>query len=525
MKENMTIPTRKTIMSAMIALFLFGTVQLKAQVCALTAGVVKVNPTCYGDCDGSVTVNPAHGSGQYAYLWSTGASTQSITSLCAGTYTATVTDLVTQCTIVKTAIIKKGRVTGKFTLVNATCGQCNGSITAQGQGGNGAPFTYLWSTGETTAAITGICAGVNYTITITDKLGCTFVCHKSVRNVGTPFTLTPGIENNTSCTNDCNGSITVTPSVGAVADYTYLWSNGATTNVIEDLCAGDYTVTVTNGSGCAQTATYNVGDDADCECDGDFTTYTQGGWANNGAPGQYMAAHFDNCFGSVVVGDACGYTITLTSVQAVQDFLPQGSTPAALTQNYIDPGSGNITVLAGQVLGVQFALGFDDCDPDLSGSNSDLGDQLYIKQGSVFYGWSIQAIYDTARKVLSGCPSLYTPEEVNEACTDINENYDEGNNNGLFICPDDFVTRMSSRDTKLVNAYPNPFESEFFLEINTDEALTVTVTDITGRTIDQYVNVMSSFNIKNNWKNGIYFITLENESRTYHNSIKILRTE
>src|SRR5690606_13083290 len=55
-----------------------------------------------------------------------------------------------------------------------------------------------------------------------------------------------------------NGSISVTAS-GGTEPYTYLWSNGATTQSITDLAAGSYTVTVTDANGCTAEGTYTVG--------------------------------------------------------------------------------------------------------------------------------------------------------------------------------------------------------------------------------------------------------------------------
>jgi hypothetical protein len=48
-----------------------------------------------------------------------------------------------------------------------------------------------------------------------------------------------------------------TSSVGVVNSTTYLWSNGATTQDV-NVPAGTYTVTVTNATGCTQTATYTI---------------------------------------------------------------------------------------------------------------------------------------------------------------------------------------------------------------------------------------------------------------------------
>ena len=413
--------------------------------CDLT--LTKVHPTCYGDCDGSVTANVTGGSGQYTYLWNTGATTMTINNLCAGTYTVTITDPVNQCSVTDSTTIQKGRVSGSVTVTNASCGLCDGAITVTPHGGNGWPYTFLWSNGDTTQTIQDLCPGT-YTITITDSEGCSWDCVKIV------------LEDTSGC----------------------------------DSC--------------------------------DFTTYTQGGWGNPGAPGQYMAANFDSCFGSVVIGDPCGFTITLTSVTAVQDFLPQGGTPAALTQNYTDPGSGNITVLAGQLLGVAFALGFDACDPNFGASPNYLGEQVYVVNTSPFYGWSIQAIYDTARMVISGCPSAYTPAEVNDALTDVNENYDGGANNGLFVCPDDFVPAPAGKNIiKKAEIFPNPFNKRLSIDTKAKDNLTVIVTDVSGRVMETFTNVNGMLEINRDWDDGIYIITLINPATGLKETIRAISTE
>jgi hypothetical protein len=662
----------------MLCMLSFGITQAQ-NPCPVTVSLAKVHPTCNGDCDGSITANASNGSGQYTYMWSNGATTMSISSLCAGTYTVTVTDSVNNCSTTMTDSIFKGAVGAHVTKVNPGC-SCTGSITVVGNGGNGGPYTYLWSTGETTNTRDSLCAGT-YTVTITDDEGCTYVCITNLVSSGS-FTMSADVEPDTNCVPGCSGSIMVTPDPGPVSNYMYMWSNGATTNSIMSLCAGTYTVTATDSSGCSVTQSYTVADSSNCgggtceltlskvhptcygDCDGsvtanvsggsgqytylwntgattmtisnqcagmytvtitdpvnqcsitdstmiqkarvsgtvmitnatcgdcngsmsvtphggngwpytflwstgdttqtitdlcpgtytititdsegctwecpkvvlddttncgndcnDFTTYTQGGWGNPGAPGQYMAANFDSCFGSVVVGDACGFTITLTSVSAVQDFLPQGGTPAALTQNYTDPGSGNITVLAGQVLGVAFALGFDACDSSFSGSPNYLGEQIYIDSTSVFYGWSIQAIYDTARMVLSGCPSNYTPSEVNDAATAINENYDGGANEGWFVCPDDFTPAPAGKNTVKAEVFPNPFNKRLTINTKANDNLTIIVTDISGRVMETFSNVNGLLDINSDWDDGIYIITLINPSTGYKETIRAISTE
>lgn len=404
--------------------------------CNLGATIAKVNPTCKGDCDGSMTANITGGSGNYSYIWSNGATSSSIQQLCAGTYTVTVTDLNSQCVVTVSQSIAKGPVGANAIRQNATCGQCNGSITITGNGGNGAPYTYLWSNGATTSTVDSLCPGV-YTTTITDKSGCTFICTNTLINVDT----------------------------------------GCTVN-----------------------------------CVNDFTTYTQGGWGNPGAPGQYMAANFASCSGgSVTIGDPCGYTITLNSVQAVRDFLPQGGTPAALTQNYVNLSS-HITVLAGQLLSVHFAIMFDACDSNLSASNSPLKDQVYVVQNSPFYGWNIQAIHDTAMKILAGCSSAYSPSQINGALTDINENYDGGQNHGKFECPASATVSSVSTVSaeKRMSVFPNPFNNSFTLDTKGESGLNVIVRDITGKVLASYENVSDKLKIESDFEAGIYFVVIDN---------------
>jgi hypothetical protein len=55
-----------------------------------------------------------------------------------------------------------------------------------------------------------------------------------------------------------DGSLTVNVS-GAYPPYTYSWSNGAATATISGLAAGNYTVTVTDSTGCPATASITLG--------------------------------------------------------------------------------------------------------------------------------------------------------------------------------------------------------------------------------------------------------------------------
>lgn len=468
--------------------------------CGLSVKCESVVPTCNSSCDGNIIANPAMGTGQYSFLWSTAQTSQSITNLCSGVYTVTVTDLNTLCSVTKTNSIIKGSVTADALLVNSTCDLCNGSITAIGQGGNGAPYTYLWSNGATSNMITGVCPNIKYTFTVTDKSGCTTLCSRKLINIG-------GIINdNNACTIDaCD------PSTG-MATYTSVITND------NNICTDD---------GCDSISGVYHAPNNIC-CNGRFVTYTQGGWHGTGKPGQYLVAHFDACRDTFVLGDPCGYTIKFSDAAAVQAFLPQGNTAASLTQNMINPGSVNINVLAGQVLANGLALMFDQCDPYFGNSYSSLGAQVYNVNNSPFKGWSIKAIYDTARKVLSGCPSNYSPVQMNVVCTAINENYDTGSNSHHFSCPsiNNFQLSDETYATGIaVATRPNPFQHKLMIDIVTEDPLNISITDIAGRKFQEYKNVLQSVEMNTDWNIGLYFIRISNESGSYLKVLKVICSE
>lgn len=139
-----------------------------------------------------------------------------------------------------------------FTIVNPTCSQTTGSATINPAGGD-SPYEYLWSTGSTTNSISGVAAGA-YAVSVADAIGCSITATANIVSTNTTITATtstvPAL-----CTT--NGSATVTPTNGT-PNYTYTWSNGNTTANPTNIAAGNYSVTVTDASGCTGTASVSI---------------------------------------------------------------------------------------------------------------------------------------------------------------------------------------------------------------------------------------------------------------------------
>ncbi|MBL0054312.1 MAG: T9SS type A sorting domain-containing protein [Bacteroidetes bacterium] len=201
---------------------------------------------------GTATATAAGGSIPYTYLWNNGATTSTITGLSAGSYTVTVTD-AKGCTKNGTYIVIQGSsTTVTITPTNITCfGGSNGNAVAMPVGGG--PFTYLWSNGKTTKKIWGLTVGA-YTVTVTNSFGCTTTASVTIISPSKAITcITTTMNDQGGCTGTATTSIT-----GGTAPYTLLWSNGATTSSVGNLCAGFYTVSITDANGCSCTALVKI---------------------------------------------------------------------------------------------------------------------------------------------------------------------------------------------------------------------------------------------------------------------------
>ena len=212
------------------------------------------NVSCNGASDGSATANASGGVAGFSYSWSTGANSQTITGLPAGTYTVTATD-INNCDIIESVTITEPNAISISTAqVDITCnGFSDGIANASATGGAG-NLSYSWSTGATGQVITNLSAGT-YTVTVTDANNCnntsTFIFTDPA-----PLNLTATFAN-ISCAGFDNGTATATGSGGA-GNLSYLWSNNMSTATITNLIPGSYTVTVTDANGCTNEETVGI---------------------------------------------------------------------------------------------------------------------------------------------------------------------------------------------------------------------------------------------------------------------------
>ncbi len=201
--------------------------------------------SCYGEAEGSAVLDPSGGIGPYTYQWSNGATTQNVNGLTAGTYSYTITDSQGCTGEGSFAVQEPAPVWTTFTQEYACGDEDNGSAEVFANGGT-PPYTYQWSNGATTAAITILAPGM-YFYTVTDSEGCEsregLVCiFRSIIEAS-------ATANAPDCSSADDGSASIIVTDG-IAPITYQWSNGATTPTVSGLAPGTYGYTVTGAFGC-----------------------------------------------------------------------------------------------------------------------------------------------------------------------------------------------------------------------------------------------------------------------------------
>ncbi|MBI2279895.1 MAG: SprB repeat-containing protein, partial [Bacteroidetes bacterium] len=224
---------------------------------SLSATQSQTEVSCFGGNNGTAGVVVAGGSPPYSYSWSpSGDTTNSVVGLQAGIHTVTISD-TGSCTLPKTfTITQPTDLVASPTFTSSTCGLSNGSMNANTSGGTPG-YTYLWSTGDTTANIANVSAGT-YSIVVTDNNNCTDSTTVIVTNATPPLVASINASTNVSCFGGNDGTATVTVT-GGTANFNYTWAPIGGNGVIgTNLIADDYLVTVTDVNGCTDTSTVTI---------------------------------------------------------------------------------------------------------------------------------------------------------------------------------------------------------------------------------------------------------------------------
>jgi hypothetical protein len=236
----------------------FATTTVIQNTVAPVLSETHTNISCNGLSDGAINLSVSGGKAPFTYLWSTGATTQDISGLVAGSYTVTVTG-ANGCKASKTITITQPALVVLSTQkVNILCnGENNGSITASATGGL-APYMFSINAGvfASTNVFSNLAAG-SYTIHVKDANGCEKTTVVTITQPTLVVLSTQKI--NILCNGENNGSITAS-ATGGTAPYMFSINAGAfaSTNVFSNLAAGSYTIHVKDANGCEKTTVVTI---------------------------------------------------------------------------------------------------------------------------------------------------------------------------------------------------------------------------------------------------------------------------
>lgn len=246
------------------------TLQVTQPIVALTSSLSSVNNVlCYGSGTGAATVTATGGTGLLTYSWMPSGGTSAISnSLTASDYTVNIFDANSCVTTQTFTITQPTQSLSLLSLINNTIA-CNGGTTnviANISGGT-SPYNYTWTANSSNSNSANYTAG-NYSVMISDANNCTLTA--------LPFTVTEptliSIQITTLTNISCNTPTAMTSYIGngGTPSYTYGFNSQfgttpnftTTNNMVQNLSADNYTLSIVDLNGCSTYTTFSIIDNS-----------------------------------------------------------------------------------------------------------------------------------------------------------------------------------------------------------------------------------------------------------------------
>ncbi|MES2619822.1 MAG: T9SS type A sorting domain-containing protein [Bacteroidota bacterium] len=245
--------------------YLWNTLDITQSITVDTSGVYSVTVTSANGCIGNDAINvniapfPVANLGNDTslcggsiilstsnlgnnFVWSTGSTASFITVTTSGDYSVTVTTPVGCSSLDSVTIAINSLPT---VALGGDTAQCGGSVILDAQNSGS---TFEWSGGETSQIISVTSTG-NYVVTITDVNSCT-----AQDAVNVTINSNPLVDLGSDST-QCGGSISLN---AGNAGSSFMWGGGETSQTIQALATGNYSVTVTDVNSCTGEDAINV---------------------------------------------------------------------------------------------------------------------------------------------------------------------------------------------------------------------------------------------------------------------------
>ena len=206
---------------------------------------------CFGETTGSASITPSGGAGNFSFRWSNGSTDDEISNLGSGTYLCSVND-ANGCVIVDTILIRQpGEIIVASQVDSANCYNSSDGAAQVNVSGGVADYEILWEDGTVDFDRNELQAGF-YVVTVTDGNGCEKLVELEIpapEKIDIDF-----IAQNPLCFNTADGKIECTAN-GGTGTLNYNWQNfPISSERLENLSAGQYSLTVTDRNGCTEQA-------------------------------------------------------------------------------------------------------------------------------------------------------------------------------------------------------------------------------------------------------------------------------
>jgi len=236
------------------------TVQITEPASPLVLDGEATAVACFGAQTGSIDLIPSGGTPPYQYAWSNTFTVQDPMGLAAGNYSVQVTDdngcMETTAFVVDQPSAPVS-ITSQITPVSCF-GFTDGGINLSTSGGT-APYTYTWANQNfnlslSTEDIFNVQASLYY-LQVTDTNGC--VLRDTLEVPSPPELIVELTGTDVLCFGEATGAIDLL-ATGGTPTYTYTWTNGALSEDLGQLAAGEYGVIVRDGNLCETPASITI---------------------------------------------------------------------------------------------------------------------------------------------------------------------------------------------------------------------------------------------------------------------------
>lgn len=365
-----------------------------------------LNISCNGYNNGNINLTVVGGVPTFGYLWNTGQTTEDLGSLIAGNYNVVVTDLngckdSIQITLTEPTDINVSGITSDVLCYEDS----TGSIDIQPTGGTGL-YTYNWSNGDINQDLLNIPDG-SYTVVVFDANSCSDTTTYSINQPSDLITSILATSNyngfDISCFGSSDGTIDIS-AVGGTIPYAYLWSTSDTTQDLNLLTAGNYSISIADGNGCIDTLSITLS-----QPDSINLTYT----SQNILCNSFSTGNIDvTVAGGVSINP---YSFSWSSGQSTEDLtnIPAGTYDMVLTDNNGCQDSISVIISEPSDIAVSGLISNVVCYNDSTG-NIDI--TAIGGTGGYTYDWSNGSVSEDLLNIPDGSYTVIVYDANN--CTD-----------------------------------------------------------------------------------------------------------